>query len=277
MTPVPQPTATALLPVAARYAAWLGMSEQEVLADRDEAAQDVRALQLVLHLERDAVVSRHRALELAAGGAALLCLDPRSEPDGDWFEAVRLYCVGHIRKVTRRARGAQWEATADLPGLTLTAPDADGVVGGTQVRALLPGPVATLDKRVAKLQVGGTDVPWDPAAVPADARSSGPVLQLWVHDEPPMTAGKQMAQTGHAGMIAAALLAADGDPMLGAWAAAGCPVTVARASSAEWSALVIALEDPAAAWRSDRLLAVRDAGFTEIPAGTVTVIARAPR
>lgn len=269
--------------MAARYAAWLGMSEQEVLADRDEAAHDIRALQLVLHLERDAPVSRHRALELAVTGAALLCLDERSEPGGAWFEPVRQYCLGHIRKVTRRARGAQWEATAALPGLTLSsggAGDAGGTTGGvrpdavTEVRVLLPGPVSELDKRVSKLQVGGTDLPWDP---PPDRSGNEPVLRLWVPEQPPMTAGKQMAQTGHAGMIAAALMAADGDPTLAGWAAAGCPSAVTSATPAEWAALSAAMDDPAAAWRAGRLLGVRDAGFTEIPAGTVTVIARAPR
>jgi peptidyl-tRNA hydrolase len=37
------------------------------------------------------------------------------------------------------------------------------------------------------------------------------------------------------------------------------------------------LADPAEGWRKHRLLAVRDAGFTEIATGTVTVIAAAPR
>jgi peptidyl-tRNA hydrolase len=91
-----------------------------------------------------------------------------------------------------------------------------------------------------------------------------------------MTAGKQMAQTGHAGMIAAALMAADADRSLARWAAAGCPSTVTSATPAEWADLSAALDDQAAGWRTERLLGVRDAGFTEIQAGTVTVIARAP-
>lgn len=274
MTPLAEPTAEALRPVAARYAVWWGMSEQEVLVDRDEAAHDIRALQLVLRLERDATVSRHRALELAAAGAALLCLDERSEPGGEWFEPVRQYCVAHIRKVTRRARGAQWEATAALPGLTLSDQGAEDAGCVTEVRVLLPGPASELDKRVSKLQVGGTDLPWDP---PPARSGNEPVLRLWVPEQPPMTAGKQMAQTGHAGMIAAALMAADDDATLADWAAAGCPSAVTSATPAEWATLSAALDDPAAAWRTERLLGVRDAGFTEIPAGTVTVIARAPR
>jgi peptidyl-tRNA hydrolase len=34
--------------------------------------------------------------------------------------------------------------------------------------------------------------------------------------------------------------------------------------------------DQAAAWTENGLLAVRDAGFTEVAPGTITVIARAP-
>ena len=47
--------------------------------------------------------------------------------------------------------------------------------------------------------------------------------------------------------------------------------------SDDWPALSAAVRDAAAGWRDERLLAVRDAGFTEIAPGTVTVIARAPR
>ncbi|WP_245599403.1 peptidyl-tRNA hydrolase [Nakamurella lactea] len=260
------PTGTALAPLRARYAHWLGLDEQQVLADRDEAAEDIRALQLLLRLERTANPSWHRALAMSATLSAAICLDPRSEPGGEWFDAVSAYCAGHIRKVTRRGRGAQWEATAELPGLTL-------IDGDTQVRAMLPGRVAELDKRISKLQVGGTELPVDdPVAAPP-----APVLALFVPVDPPMTAGKQMAQTGHAGMIAAALLAGSAPPALRAWAAAGCPAVVRRADVDQYGALQARLATPETAWADEGLLAVRDAGFTEIAPGTVTVIARAPR
>lgn len=276
----------ALAPLRARYAHWLGLDEAQVLADRDEAAGEIRALQLVLRLERnpDPAPSWHRALELAASGCAALCLDPRSAPGGEWFDAVDGYCRGHIRKVTRRARAGEWAATADLPGRTLS--DA-----GTEIRVLLPGLVGELDKRVGKLQVGGTDLPVDePAAGPVDAadavgtgavgaaelRAHPGALLLWVPTDPPMTAGKQMAQTGHAGMIAAALLADSDQETLRRWYSAGCPARVRRLPPEAYQALGEQLAEPRAAWDRSRLLAVRDAGFTEIAPGTVTVLARAP-
>lgn len=255
-----------LAPLRARYATWVRMAEEQVRDDvADEDPQEVRAMQLVLRLERDAAPSRHTALALAASGCAALCLDPRSAPGGQWHEAVAAYCAGRIRKVTRRARGAPWEATADLPGLTL----ADG---DTQVRVLVPGRVAELDKRVAKLQVGGTDLPPDEGR-PGPA-GAGPVLTCLVPDTLSLTVGKFMAQTGHAGMFAAALAARDDPETLRRWFEAGCPARVEDVDEAGWRELRETFRDPAAAWRERRLVAVRDAGFTEVDPGTVTVAAR---
>ena len=68
------------------------------------------------------------------------------------------------------------------------------------------------------------------------------------------------------------LLAADDEPALAAWRQAGCPARVQRVSPGHWAELQAAVADPAEGWRSDRLLAVRDAGFTEVAPGTITVI-----
>ncbi|MFC7621867.1 peptidyl-tRNA hydrolase [Microlunatus sp. GCM10028923] len=290
----------ALEPLRRRYLHWLGLSGDEILDDRDEATEDIRAMQLVLRLERTAEPSWHAAAGLAATAAARLCLDPRAEPGGPWAEAIAAYCAGHIRKVTRRARGAHWAALADLPGIAL----ADG---DTEVIALLPGRIAELDKRVARLQVGGTDLPVDEAPALGPSTGSGRVgelgsgrvgelgsgrvgelgsgrvgelgsgrvgLRLWVPPEPVMTLGKTMAQTGHAGMIAAALLADEDPETLAAWAAAGCPATARRVDAAGWQKLLERCADAGSAWQDHRLLAVRDAGFTEIAPGTITVIAQ---
>ena len=69
---------------------------------------------------------------------------------------------GRIRKIARRARGAHWAAVQELPGVTVT-------VGGAQARALLPGPVDDVPKVVARLQIGGTDLPDDDPGPPPPA------------------------------------------------------------------------------------------------------------
>ncbi|MGS0685231.1 aminoacyl-tRNA hydrolase [Nakamurella sp. GG22] len=262
----PTPLGTALAPLRNRYLHWLRLDPEQVLADRDEAAQDIRAMQLVLRMERADPPSWHRALAGAATAAAALCLDERSEPGGEWHDAIRDYCLGHIRKVTRRARGAHWAAAQELPGITID-------VDGTQLRALVPGRVTELDPRISRLQVGGTDVQ-------VDDPPTGPVpphaLTVWLSAGTSMTLGKAMAQAGHAGMIAGALLAGDDQPALQTWRDAGFSAVALRADSGNWSELSSSLADEATAWRSGRLLAVRDAGFTEVAPGTVTVIGRAP-
>ena len=261
------------------------MDANAVVSDRQEASEDVRALQLVLRLERDRTPSWRRAVELAATATITLCLDPRAtEPDGPWRHAVLAYCSGHIRKVTRRARASAWDAVQGLPGVTLTD-------GDTQVRALVPGRIAEVDKSVSKLQVGGTDVAYDPphstgdtegsqpsAALPPTppTEAAAPSLRMWFPPTPPMTLGKAMAQAGHASMLAAALLQGDSTTTaeLEAWTAAGHPCRAERVGEQRWQGLVAELHDPSTAWQAHRLVAVRDAGFTEIEPGTITVVAR---
>lgn len=272
-----------LEPLAARYGYWLSLDDAGVERDREEATEDVRAMQLVVRMERDAPPAWHTALAFAASGAAAICLDPRSEPGGEWHEQVSGYLSGHIRKVTRRARGAQWEAVQELPGLGY-ADDA------TQVRVLVPGRATELDRRVSRLQVGGTDIEPDDTEPIRDARlagrsaggpggpgSAGTELAVWLPASPAMTLGKAMAQVGHAGMIAAALLAGADQSTLARWLAAGLPAVVHVASAGLWTNLREELENPRLAWESSRLLAVRDAGFTEVAPGTVTAIGEVGR
>lgn len=314
-----------LEPLRARYAAWLGMDDAQVLRDRDEDPTQVRAIQILLRLERDGAPSRAAALASAAAGCAALCLDERSAADGEWFEAVHAYCQGHIRKVTRRGRGAQWAAAAAVPGLTIAHGETEDTAG-TEVRVLVPGLVGELDRRVAKLQVGGTDLPADEqapivcapppergeepgpdtgaeaptatapgptpghptaaehpgaaaghAATPGHAGAATPLLTVLVPADLEMTAGKLMAQTGHAGMLTAALLAG-GDARalatLVAWRDAGCPSRAVTVDGPRWAHLLTQVAHPQHAWEEHRLLPVRDAGFTEVAPGTVTVIGR---
>ncbi len=120
----------------------------------------------------------------------------------DWQDA-------RIRKVVRRARGAEWRRACALPGITVTGAEAE-------VRVFPPVPLDGWPKDLARLQVSGTDLD-DPAA-------PGPVPEgaavLWFNPGLDMSAGKSMAQAGHGAQL---LWWAMPDAEREAWREAGFP------------------------------------------------------
>lgn len=208
-----------------------------------ECPGPVRAMPVVLRLERPPA-ARSAVLAAAAAAALALCLDPRAQPAGEWNEAVARWVDGRIRKIARRARGAHWAAVQDLPGVTVD-------VAGAQVRALLPGPVEEVPRTVARLQIGGTDLPDDEPGPPPPG-----TVPIWLDPAVAMTVGKAAAQVGHASMILAAVRGLDEVPRF----------AVRTPDRHRWAELCTAVE-------GDRAVAVRDAGFTEVAPGTITCIA----
>ena len=255
-----------LAALAARYAYWLGLPDEETTAaaEEDDPAR-VRAMPVILRFERATPPGRTDLLEAAAAAAVAVCLDPRADPDGEWHDDLVAWTSANIRKVSRRARGVHWEAVADLPGRTVT-------VGGAEARALVPGLVADLPKEVTRLQITGSDLPVDEPKPPADGL---PVL--WLNPTVPMTVGKAAAQVGHGTMLLAALMSGSGrDAELAEWAADDCRCAVRTATKARWAELTPLLAEPVTAWEKHGLVMVRDAGFTEVPPGTATVAAEWP-
>lgn len=216
----------------------------------------VLAMPIVLHVPKVDAPARSSLLQAAASAAVAVCLDARvgydenGEP-GPWQDDFTAWVSGRIRKVSRRARGAQWRAAQDVAGITVE-------VDGALARAFVPGPVGDLDPRIKKLQVAGTDLEHDDPGPPESA-----VPVLWIDASLEMTVGKAAAQVGHASMLLAAAMSAE---RCWEWAQAGFRCSVREADPAQWAEAV------AQVGRRD-VVAVRDAGFTEVAPGSMTVIA----
>nr|WP_075732182.1 aminoacyl-tRNA hydrolase [Streptomyces acidiscabies] len=230
----------------------LGVSDspfQSEVSPRDEAPQFV--LPLVVRIERDAPPARTDALETSA--RAVLCIldDARSTGDGEWARAMTDWQDARIRKVVRRARGAEWRRAEALDGITVTGKSAE-------VRVFPPVPLDGWPKDLARLQVSGTDL--DDPEPPSEAEAGVPVL--WLNPDLDMSAGKTMAQTGHGAQLAWWALS---EEHRAAWRDTGFALAVRTADPERWHQLT-----------TSGLPLVRDAGFTEIAPGSCTVVAEHP-
>ncbi|GAA1608872.1 hypothetical protein GCM10009789_74170 [Kribbella sancticallisti] len=174
--------------------------------------------------------------------------DERSSGEGEWAVAMRDWQDARIRKVVRRARGAEWRRASALPGITVTGETA-------VVRVFPPVPLDEVPKDLAKLQVTGTDLE-DPEELPA---VEGGVPVLWVNPGLTMSTGKTMAQVGHGAHLAWFELS---DADRNAWAASDFSLAVRTATLTQWKKLLTSGSP-----------VVQDAGFTEIDPGSFTVVA----
>jgi peptidyl-tRNA hydrolase len=206
-------------------------------------------LPLVVRLERATPPTRTDALEAAALAVLRVLSDDRASTD--WAEALAQWEGHRIRKVVRRARGAQWAQVETLDGLTVER-------GTAQVRVFPSIPLDRWPRDLARLQVSGTEL-GDPEP-PGPAVDGVPVL--WLSPHQPMTAGKAMAQVGHAAQLG---WWASDPASRAAWLAAGLPLAVRLGDASIWRAALAA-----------GLPLVRDGGFTEVEPGAQTAIADVP-
>jgi peptidyl-tRNA hydrolase len=198
---------------------------------------------MVVRIERDAPPARTDALE-AAARAVLLML---TEPHPEWTDAIAAWDGQRIRKVVRRARGAEWRRALTVDGL-------DAPWRSAELRVYPPVPVDDWPPELARLQVGGTNLtdPEPPSAVAPGT----PLVLLSPHVE--LSTGKAMAQAAHASQLGWRSLPRR---LRRRWVQAGFPVAVRDAAEAQWQA---ALERGAPV--------VHDGGFTEVAPGTPTAL-----
>lgn len=215
-----------------------------------------RAMQIVLELPKafDDRPGRPLILAAAARAVARFCLDARVAPGGEWNDAYTAWVDSQMRKVARRARGGQWTATETLAGV-------EAREGKAAARVFVPAPLDAVDPLIKRLQVGGTDAP---ATTPDGGQDATSAVTLLVDGELEMSAGKAAAQAGHAIML---LLAACDEARVSRWIDDGMPITVRRSERDEW-----ARARAAVAAGTPGYAGVRDAGYTEVAPGSLTVI-----
>lgn len=190
-----------------------------------------------------------------AGAAAVACLR-RFEEDPDYAEAIAAWRE-RPGKVTLRARGGQWDQVLRQESFTYA-----GDLDGAAVLALPPRRRSQRSETLTKLQAMASELmPAPTTDAPPTPDAQGSITYI-INPALEMSTGKTMAQIAHAATMSAATGA------LEPWVADGCPGRVVVPTTQ-------ALFDALCA--DDALSAkVEDAGLTEVPPGTITVLAIPP-
>jgi Peptidyl-tRNA hydrolase PTH2 len=188
---------------------------------------------MFLVLRRGAVETLEQASVL--GGAAAVGCVRSFEIPGEWRDRPGKVCL--------RARNpSQWSEVLELPHALAGDPD------GASVAALPPRRRSERGPLLEKLQAMATDLG------PPPSEASGDGLTYVLNPALEMSSGKVVAQVAHAAVMAA--------ERLPEWADAGCPGRLVCPRESDFSAL-----------KGQAVACVVDAGLTEVPPGTITVVA----
>jgi peptidyl-tRNA hydrolase len=208
------------------------------------------------------VVRRGAFEELETGGvlagAAAVAALRRFGQDPAHAEAVAAW-KERPGKVALRARGGQWDEVLRTENYTYA-----GDLDGASVLALPPMRRSERSELIArKLQAFASELEPIPTTTEPPAPDAGGRITYIVNPALEMSTGKTMAQIAHAATMSAATGALED------WVQRGCP---GRAVVPETTKLFDAL-----CADDGRLSAkVEDAGLTEVPPGTITVLALPP-
>lgn len=246
----------------------------------DTAAQAAVSDPLVMYL----VVRRERAAPLdaliGAAARAVVGVDRRFRDDPAWRDLTALWRAESYRKVTLRASERDWARLLGGHEAVVAGDDSgEGLVAALPVR-----PRSTVCRTLRDLQAYTADTSALPRRpIPPTLE---PAMLIVPNPHAPMSAGKLLAQVGHAALMAADLpadwaagrLEATAGRTLGAaelqawrtaverWEGAGSPVLPGFVDLLTFRRL---------AARGDSVL-VTDSGLTEVAPGTQTVLAVRP-
>lgn len=226
---------------------WAGKLNTIPPYQRDE--KDPYSLSIVLRVEKGSTSPTHEeALLTLAEGIANLFNDPITVDDETWVTALDEWTEGRIRKITRRARGKDWLNATIAPNVYKF----HKMFGTKKVEILIfaPHKANEVPSYLKKLQVAGLDL--EKASLPVK-ETGKPTLHIAFNPDVTMTTGKALAQIGHAVQLSILYSTPE---QLTTWKDNGLPISLV-----EWDSIITPL------------VAVQDAGFTEVPPGTVTVAA----
>jgi peptidyl-tRNA hydrolase len=191
-----------------------------------------------------------------AGAAAVACLR-RFEDDPEHAEAIAAWRA-RPGKVTLRARGGQWDQVLQQESFTYA-----GELDGAAVLALVPQRRSTRSETLTRLQALASVLSPPPTVEAApDPDPTGRITYV-VNPSLTMSTGKTMAQIAHAATMSAAT------KRLEPWVEHGCPGRVVVPTTR-------ALFDTLCTADATLSAKVEDAGLTEVPPGTITVLAIPP-
>jgi peptidyl-tRNA hydrolase len=195
--------------------------------------------------------------------SAQACLRVLYLPDtpAAWAQAIERWEQGRIRKLCRRARGAQFEATGELAFV-------EAVCNNVVVRGFAPVAVDAQPKVLSRLQMSGTDLARRGGAI-QDSRAAV-VVHIFVNGALEMSAGKAAVQVAHGAQLLARSLEHLDPERFDDWREGGFIVEVVELAG---PAFDDAARRAGVAPDHERWVEVHDAGFTEIPTGSLTVVA----
>ena len=188
---------------------------------------------------------------ISATIAAMVALFSRVE-EPDIRSRVELWCSARIRKIVKRAHGSKWDKACALIGAGIPGEVAE--CGDAAVACFVPMKASEQPPEIRKLQLSGFDLDRDLDQVDQPL----PYLSIVLEQDLDMSSGKAIAQACHAAQLAFRYL---DDAEYEMWKASGFKTAVRRADVEK------VISEHACP------VVVRDAGFTEIPAGSVTAAA----
>ena len=202
------------------------------------------AMQVVVY---PASLREHFSAIESVASAVLLLLD-KAETCEAVRSSVQKWEMGRIRKIVRRAKTeSDWNRALECPLVSGQY--------GKEVRAsaFAPTPVNAVPKGISRLQVSGLDLPR------RTNEDQCATLKIMLTPHVRMTTGKAAAQAAHSAHLAYKAMEADN---IQAWRETNFSLQVFETSPHSWKK---GLETAR--------VVVCDAGFTEVPEGTVTSIA----